>query len=700
MPRILTTTALGLEELLADEVKQLTGTEQIKMKPGQVSFTGGLQDAYRLCLWSRLANRVLWQITEAKVTTVDELYYMAFDVDWSEHFKVTQTFAVDFFGTNRLIKNTQFGAVKVKDGIVDNFQREFQKRPDVDKRDPDLRIQVRLQRDVATCYLDLSGHSLHQRHYREDKGQAPIRENLAYAMLVRSGWTKSPELPLCDPMCGSGTIAIEAAMFKANIAPGSAHQHWGFGSWVQHDSGLWERLLTEAKDAQTQPATAIYASDVNPRMIAIAKTNAQNAGVAEQIQFTVKPAQKIDLTSVTPGFMVSNPPYGERLGELTSLIPLYQEWGHHLKTHFADWQLALLTSNRDLLRQLRLVSDKAYKFKNANLDCELALYKMDERNCLVMEVQNDANHDFANRLKKNLKRLDKWAKNNDIECYRLYDADLPEYNVAVDRYADWLVVQEYAAPKNIPQSKTTRRLHEVMACLPELTGVDASKIQLKVREVKKGKSQYEKVGRKQQFMTVQEHGLTFQVNLHDYLDTGLFLDHRLIRQRIMQMSKDKTVLNLFAYTGAVSVYAAKGGAKSVTTVDMSNTYLEWAKKNFALNQLRYGYHFIKADCTEWLHQHNEKYDVIFIDPPSFSNSKSMTGTWDVQRDYKKLLKDARKCLNPDGIIIFSNNLRSFKLDENIAEELNVEVENITSDTIPEDFKRNQKIHHCWMLRAK
>lgn len=699
MPRILTTTSLGLEELLSEEIKSLTGVDSTQVKPGQVSFNGGLEQAYKLCLWSRLANRVLWHITEAKITNVEELYEMAHDVDWTSHFKVSQTFAVDFFGTNRLIKNTQFGAVKVKDGIVDHFQQELGSRPDVDKRSPDVRVHVRLNRDVAACYLDLAGHSLHLRNYRDDTGAAPIRENLAFAMLMRSGWTKNPELPLCDPMCGSGTIVIEAALFKAGIAPGLGHESWGFESWMQHDQRLWHRLIDEAKSAKTETVSDILASDVSPKMVNIAKHNAKRAGVASFIQFQSKPAQQVTVNSKA-GVLVSNPPYGERLGELTSLIPLYQEWGHHLKTAFAEWELALLTSNRDLFKQLRLVSEKSYKFKNANLDCELVLYKMDERNCQVMEGQSDAQHDFANRLKKNCKKLDKWAAQNDITCYRLYDADLPEYNVAVDRYEDWLVVQEYAAPKNIPQSKTVRRLHEVLASLSKVTGVDPAKIQLKVREVKKGKSQYEKVAKKEQFMPVNEHGLTFMVNLHDYLDTGLFLDHRLIRQRIREISKDKTVLNLFAYTGTVSVYAAMGGAKSVTTVDMSNTYLDWAKKNFAANQLKYGYHFIKADCTTWLHKHNDKYDVIFIDPPSFSNSKSMESTWDVQRDYKALLKDARKCLKKDGTIIFSNNLRSFKLDPNIAEELDVDVEDITTATIPEDFKRNQKIHHCWLLKAR
>ena len=333
---------------------------------------------------------------------------------------------------------------------------------------------------------------------------------------------------------------------------------------------------------------------------------------------------------------------------------------------------------------------------NGKLECRLANYVLDEEN--TVQLSEDAsNHEFANRLKKNLKRMKGWIKNANTNCYRIYDADLPDYNVAVDRYGDWLVVQEYAPPKTVSEDKARKRLQEVLLHLPAVTGVSPKQIALKVRSQQKGTKQYEKINQTGDMMEVFENGARFLVNLTDYLDTGLFLDHRNTRQKVQALSQGKDVLNLFSYTGSVSVFAAKGGAKSVTTVDMSNTYLEWAKKNVALNKLTAPHAFIQADCTTWLGTHKGKYDLIFIDPPSFSNSKRMQNTWDVQRDHVKMLTDAKACLKEQGIIIFSNNKRGFKLDESAISELGLSVDNITKDTIPEDFARKGNIHQCWVL---
>ena len=316
--------------------------------------------------------------------------------------------------------------------------------------------------------------------------------------------------------------------------------------------------------------------------------------------------------------------------------------------------MSLLSSNRDLLRVLKLRATKDYAMNNGKLECRLANYVLDEQN--TVQFSEDAgNHEFANRLKKNLKRMKSWIKSANTNCYRIYDADLPDYNVAVDRYGDWLVVQEYAPPKTVSEDKARKRLQEVLLHLPAVTGVSPKHIALKVRSQQKGTKQYERINQSGEMMEVFENDARFLVNLTDYLDTGLFLDHRNTRQKVKALSKNKDVLNLFSYTGSVSVFAAKGGAKSVTTVDMSNTYLEWAKKNIALNKLSGPHAFIQADCTTWLGTHKGKYDLIFIDPPSFSNSKRMQNTWDVQRDHVKMLTDAKACLKEQGTIIFSNN---------------------------------------------
>ena len=696
-PGFLVTTSRGLDELLKQELSELCPDAELTIARGGVRVKGNLQAAYKVCLWSRLANRVIWILNEGNAGTAEELYDSARDIDWSMHFAVNNTFSVQFNGSSKAINNTQFGALKIKDAIVDHFYEEEGSRPNVERDFPDMVISGRLHRDKVLIGIELSGGSLHQRAYRQDAGLAPLKEHVAAAMLMRSGWAANLSKPLLDPMCGSGTLVIEAALMAMHKAPGLERPRWGFSKWLGHRESDWQVLVEEAKSAQIQPDIQLFASDIDRKLIAIAKQNANEAGVFELIEFNVADATKFTPPAAIsePGYLVSNPPYGERLGELTELIPLFAQWGEQLKQHWQDWQVSLLSSNRELLRLLKLRGNKEYSLMNGKLECKLVNYQLDANNC--QQFGDSQDNDFANRLKKNLKKLKPWLKKQDTNCYRIYDADLPEYNVAIDVYDDCLVVQEYAPPKTIDAEKARRRLQEVLLYLPAVTGVPAKQIMLKVREQKKGKQQYEKVNTTGNRKVVWENGAKLYVNLTDYLDTGLFLDHRITRQKVRQIAKGKDVLNLFSYTGSVSVAAALGGARSVTTVDMSNTYINWAKDNFKLNKLNGAYHFVQSDCLQWLVGHNGKYDLIFVDPPSFSNSKRMDTTWDVQRDHVMLLTQVRRCLNPGGTIVFSNNKRGFKLDNDAMAELGLAVENISAQTIPQDFARHSNIHQCFVL---
>lgn len=700
MQDFLVTTSRGLDELLLSELRDLCPSVSFRSKPGQVLFSGELEDAYRICLWSRLANRVLLQLAEGEIANGDALYELAATINWTSHFTVDQDFSVDFVGTNKEINNSQFGALRIKDAIVDQFVDLFDKRPSVNKAAPQLKFQGRLWRNRVGIYLDLSGQSLHQRHYRQQTGSAPLKEHVACAMLMRSGWTGDQSKTLFDPMCGSGTILVEAALIAMNRAPGKLRAQWGFDHWSQHNQSHWDSLIDEASSLERSPECQFIANDIDKRVLNFAKQNADKAGVFELITFMNSDATKVQLgNDILPGYLVSNPPYGERLSELTQLLPLFKSWGVTLKQHYKDWKVSLLTANRDILRQLKLLAKKEYKLMNGKLECQLVNYLLDEKNT-ELKPEHGGDGDFANRLGKNIKRINKWLKTQNTNCYRIYDADLPEFNVAVDRYEDWIVVQEYAAPKDVPEQKAKKRLHDVLVTLPQVTGVESEKIVLKTRSQQKGAAQYQKMAEKHQTIQVFENGATFLVNLHDYLDTGLFLDHRNTRQIIRGMSKDRDILNLFAYTGSVSVQAALGGARSITTVDMSKTYIDWAKENFQINGLTGAYEFIQDDCLIWLKNHQKQYDLIFVDPPSFSNSKRMESTWDVQRDHVKLLADAKKCLAPGGKIVFSNNLRQFKLDAEALQKLGFTAENISAKTLTEDFKRNPKIHQCWILSVE
>jgi len=309
---------------------------------------------------------------------------------------------------------------------------------------------------------------------------------------------------------------------------------------------------------------------------------------------------------------------------------------------------------------------------------------------------------LANRLRKNLRHLGKWARREGVTCYRVYDADLPEYALAVDLYEEWAHVQEYAAPATVDPTRAQARLADAMAVIPDALGIPADRVVLKIRRRQKGLAQYERQALTGQFREVHEGDLRFLVNLTDYLDTGLFLDHRPTRALMRGLVTGGRFLNLFAYTGTASVYAAAGGAASTTTIDMSSVYLDWARRNMALNGFAEGraHRFIRADCLAWLASpHAERYHVIFVDPPTFSNSKRMgEATFDVQRDHVGLLRSIVPLLARGGLILFSNNFRHFKLHRSAFPDLTVE--EITRSTIPPDFQRNPKIHNCWKITRR
>ncbi|MCA6954257.1 bifunctional 23S rRNA (guanine(2069)-N(7))-methyltransferase RlmK/23S rRNA (guanine(2445)-N(2))-methyltransferase RlmL [Pectobacterium polaris] len=698
MNALFASTARGLEELLKSELESL-GAQSCAVVQGGVHFEGDNRLLYQSLLWSRLASRILLPLNEFKVHSDLDLYLGVQAIDWSTIFSIDKTFAVHFTGTNEDIRNSQYGALKVKDAIVDSFTRKIGQRPDVAKQQPDIRVNVFLQRDMASVSLDLSGDGLHQRGYRDLAGLAPLKENLAAAIVLRSGWQNGT--PLVDPMCGSGTLLIEAAMIASDRAPGLHRTHWGFNAWLKHDAELWREVTTEAQQRASQglqtTTSRFFGSDNDRRVIEIAKANARRAGVAELISFDVRDAAQLKnpLPEGPKGTVVSNPPYGERLESEPALIALHNMLGRKMKSDFGGWQLSLFSASPELLSCLQLRAERQFKAKNGPLDCVQKNYQLAETQS---ESAGQIAEDFANRLRKNLRKLEKWAKLQGVECYRIYDADLPEYNVAVDRYGSWVVVQEYAPPKTIDAQKARQRLFDVINATLSVLELPSNRLVLKTRERQKGKNQYEKLAQKGDFLLMEEFGAKLWVNLTDYLDTGLFLDHRIARKMLGEMSRGKDFLNLFAYTGTASVHAGLGGARSTTTVDMSRTYLEWAEKNLRVNGLTGRQHrLIQADCLSWLHNGHEQFDVIFIDPPTFSNSKRMEESFDVQRDHLALMKDLKRLLRRGGTIMFSNNKRGFQMDTAGLTALGLNAKEITAQTQSQDFARNRQIHNCWLL---
>ena len=713
MKQLFATTARGFEELLKSELTEL-GAQDAKVAQGGVHYWADDETLYRTLLWSRLSSRILLPIVQAKVFSDLDLYSAVVGVNWLDYFDEKVHFFVDFNGTNQEIRHTQFGAMRVKDGIVDYFERHGRARPNVDKEQPDIRIHAYLNRDDVVLSLDLSGDALHMRGYREDTGKAPLRETLAAAIVLRSGWQRGT--PLVDPMCGSGTLLIEAAQMEAQIAPQLYRLHWGFDFWLGYNQAAWEKVKEEAlalaeAEKQRENPPHFYGFDLDHRVLQKAKQNAKNAGVAHLMQWQQGDVAAIKNPSPNvAGTVICNPPYGERLGTTPALIALYSVFGQRLKQQFAGWNASIFSGEPSLLDCLRLRSHRQFKAKNGPLDCVQKNYQIAERteqsaveNALEFDrtssVTPEVAVDFANRLQKNIKKIEKWAKQQGLDAYRLYDADLPEYNLAVDRYADHIVVQEYAAPKNIDENKARQRLLDAVNATLNVTGIETNKLILKVRQKQKGTNQYEKLANKGEYFYVNEYGAKLWVNLTDYLDTGLFLDHRLTRKMLGERAQGKDFLNLFAYTGSATVHAALGKAKSTTTVDMSNTYLNWAEQNLLLNDIEGKQHkLIQADCLQWLEKCDRQFDLIFVDPPTFSNSKRMEDSWDVQRDHIKLMTNLKRILRPNGTIVFSNNKRGFKMDFAKLEELGLSAVEISHKTLPLDFERNKQIHNCWLLQ--
>ncbi|WP_409522797.1 bifunctional 23S rRNA (guanine(2069)-N(7))-methyltransferase RlmK/23S rRNA (guanine(2445)-N(2))-methyltransferase RlmL [Nitrincola sp. MINF-07-Sa-05] len=716
----------GIEQLLADEL-QMLGAESVRQTVAGVSCQGDLALGYGICLWSRLGSRVLMPLAEGEVKDADQLYAVVQQVDWLEHLRPSGTLTVDFNGRCEGINNTHFGALKVKDAIVDQIRDATGQRPSVERQAPDLRVNVHLARDKVVVSLDLSGESLHRRGYRQEAGEAPLKESLAAAILIRTGWMEKSrgQAVLVDPMCGSGTLLIEAALMATDTAPGLLRRQFGFSRWLGHRESLWQALLDEATERQKQGGAKVqvrcHGSDQDSRVLEKAKHNARRAGVDHLISWKVQSVEECMAPELDDavGLLISNPPYGERLGEVEQLMFLYQQLGRVMKDQFAGWQAGIFTSNPELGMVLGMKAQKRYQLFNGTLKSQLLMFEIYEnqpaRVDVGVSVESEGQQEaqaaqakplsesaqmFANRLRKNFKQLSRWVRKEDIDCYRVYDADMPEYAVAVDYYAGQVVVQEYAPPANIHKVRAFNRLNDVLQAVPDVLGVSAEQVVLKQRKRQQGTDQYQKQDETDHFFTVTEHGCQLLVNLHDYLDTGLFLDHRPIRRHIQSIAAGKDVLNLFCYTASATVHAIVGGAQSSVSVDMSSTYLAWAKRNFRLNNADQNQHkLVQTDCMRWLEeQQKPAYDLIFMDPPTFSNSKRMEGVLDVQRDHVVLVEGAMRLLRPDGVLIFSNNYRRFKLDHEALSAY--EVADITHKTLDPDFKRSTKIHCCFEIRHK
>ena len=710
--------ARGLEGFLAAELSEM-GLPDARQARSGARFGGDMTAAMRACLWSRVASRVLLPLAEFPAGDGDTIYAEAMKIDWPARFAVSKRFVVDVAGTSPQIAHTRFAGLKLKDAVADRFRQAGGTRPDVDTRNPQVRIHLMLSRDVYRISLDLAGAPLHERGWRTEATDAPLRESLAAALLLRSDWPARAQRgeTLLDPMCGAGTLVIEAAHIALDRAPG-LQRRFAFEHLRGHDQAAWQALLNEAQQRHQAASCrrfTLRGSDLDSRAVRFARRNAERAGVLDHVQFEVADALTAEPTSNDEtGLLICNPPYGERLASEDELVRLYSLFGDRVRKAFGGWHLGVLTTRDDLTPRLGLRAERINQLLNGKLECQFLQFPV------PAQAPVETADDLANRLRKNLKARRKWVQREGIRCYRIYDADLPDYALAVDQYRIddqlHLYVQEYAPPKGVDPVRAEKRLRAALATLCEVMEIPPRQLHFRQRQRQRGKAQYQRqtedAGRstRSHYRPVDEQGRRLQVNLEDYLDTGLFLDHRPLRRMIQAEASGLRVLNLFCYTGAITVAAAVGGARQTVSVDLSNRYLQWAEDNLKLNgfEARHssrlplpmkGHLLVRADCLEWLRQAKDdrslRFDRIVLDPPTFSNSKRMEDTLDTQRDHPRLINDAAALLATDGVLYFSTNKRGFKLDETALPGL--QATDITRQSVDPDFDRPRPPHKCWRI---
>ena len=740
-PRLTARTLEGLEWVLAGELER-AGAIDLRTGRRTIEFSSPAgrerETLYRAVLESRTAIRVLEPLGRFRADSPDSLYRGLAELDWREQLRTSDTLRVDAVIHDTFLTHSLYAAQIVKDAIVDQLRTPSGKRPSVQLRGATLRLALHLVGDTATIFRDAAGRSLHQRGWRMGEVEAPLSEVLAAGILAIAGW--QPGEPLLDPMCGSGTLVIEAATIAAGMAPGlfrarrAAH---GFCRFRDCDRPLFDRLLAELESRVRPPAATFQASDLDARAVEAARACAAAAGVAEAIALDVGHFEQVR-PRWPQGLVVTNPPYGERL-PLPRAGALFRRLGDWLVQRCGGWRAAILAAESPAAAQLGLRPAHRVPLANGPIACRLLEVEIrrrepapaaasagtpapsaDEGNAAQPEggdapgdrpapgpgngrgrSTDDQIGDFRRRLAKRSKHLGRWARRQGIEAFRVYDRDIPEIPLVIDLYAGWLHAAEYDRPHERTDIEHEVWLDRMIEAAALELGVPPERTFLKVRRRQRDGGQYEKVDGRRAVVAVREGGLTFEVNLSDYLDTGLFLDHRTTRAMVRDEAAGRRMLNLFGYTGSFSVYAAAGGAAGTTTVDLSNTYLEWTRTNLALNGFRdAGRHrTVRDEARGFLHHRalrgEPPFDLVVADPPTFSRSARSETPWDVQRDHAELLELVARNLAPGGVVYFSTNFRRFRLDEDRVRPLYA-VREITSRTIPEDF-RNERVHRAWRL---
>lgn len=722
--RLIATCAFGLEAIVKRELMALGFENPKVVTPGRVAFQGDWKAICLANLWLRTADRVLIEAIRFQAKDFDALFETVKSFDWTTLLPKDASFPV--VGKSRNSQLTSVPAIQrtVKKALVEGMRSTYGLET-VPETGAEYKTEIALLNDEATVSIDTTGRSLHKRGYRKLVGEAPLKETLAAAMVLLSVW--KPSRMLVDPFCGSGTIPIEAALIGRNIAPG-LHRNFTCSDWPQIAPSVWTELREQAEQQIDRDVDLqIIGTDRDPEVLSLARYHSKVANVENDIHFQQKDFDQLR-SKHEYGCVICNPPYGERLEERRRLQGLYERFPAVLQ-RLPTWSHFVITNMPGFEKTLEVKATRRRKLYNGRIECTYyqflgprppkpdvaARSSGDKPNSETRSDQSKPSepaasapvfgglepkdHEqatlFESRLIKRAKHLRRWPTKRGITCFRLYERDIPELPFVVDRYEDCLHITEYERPHDRSAGRHASWLELMKKTAGKALDVPIQRVFMKTRLKSKG-NQYHKIGDSQKRFTVEEDGLKFLVNLSDYVDTGLFLDHRNTRKMVRDVAHGKHFLNLFAYTGSFSVYAAAGGAATTTTVDWSRTYLDWAQDNLALNRFEGNDHqCIACDAMEFLESNRQTFDLAVVDPPTYSNRKGVEEDWDVQTQHAELLNRLAERLSPGAWVYFSTNFRRFKLDE--ASLNRYSIREISQQTVPEDF-RNRRIHRCWLLQ--
>jgi len=762
---ILAVTTFGLEAVAVRELSAL-GYEGKGVSTGRVLFRGDARAVARANLWMRTADRILIRVASFPAADFDALFEGVKAIAWEDWIPPDGEFPVNGRSVRSKLSSVPACQRATKRAIVDRLMVAHRTKT-LPETGAKVEVEVSLLHDVATLTIDTSGVGLHKRGYRPMVGEAALKETLAAGLVLLSVWR--PERPLVDPFCGTGTIAIEAAMIGKGMAPG-LKRSFDAEKWERIGERVWWEAREEAEASPTgELAYTIHASDTDERALGLARQAAKAAGVEREVHFKKQPFDALT-TKAEYGCIVTNPPYGERMGDAEEIERLYRLFPVVLRK-LPTWSFHILTGRLDLEEIVGQKATRRRKFYNAQIECWYFSFlgpkrvhhggtEGAEKEVVGQEVQESDGgselggaadglppsplpggaarrgpppallpegggvktreatrrvvaapafgglrekdereaREFAARLEKNVRHLRKYPARG-VTCYRVYERDVPAVPLIIDVYEGRVHVAEYEREHSRTIAQQADWWDRMRGIIAEVVAVPVERVYTKEKRRQRGLTQHEKQAETGESFVVHEGGLKFEVNLRDYIDTGLFLDHRLTRAKVREEAKGKRFLNLFCYTGSFTVYAAAGGAGATTSVDLSNTYLEWARRNLELNGMRGKWHrLVRSDVMEFLRRHPRggQYDFAVVDPPTYSRSKATPEDWDVLENQAEMFRLLFPLMSPRGVVYFSTNFRRFKLDEGVLEELGVQWREIR--TVPPEY-RNQRIHRCWRMAA-